>query len=199
MMKWARKISQASVRVEWVKMVIWRFENQLELENERILRRNVGLLRKNILAIVQSHSVGLNEGKSIHLAKIAQRISDAVERGLSGSLGKDHEKRSLLQACLSLVSLASDIKALDIQISSLAQEKRRVAQVALSKMGRDQLILFLVLLFAIPIFVGFIPRSLVAPLMRLKGVRQGRLREIVIAGHDKIFNITCTIKKALIW
>lgn len=197
-----RTINRASAKIERVRTGIWRFETQPELENERILRRNVAALRKAVSEIVKSNPPGLDESTGRHLMRISQRINDAVERGLLGYTGKGKEERSLSLARLSLVSLGNDIKALDNKVGELADTKRIIAQAALSSVGRDQLILFLVLLFAIPIFVGFVPGWLVAPLMRLKGVGQriegGRLREIAVAGHDEVSNLTRTIKKALV-
>jgi hypothetical protein len=43
---------------------------------------------------------------------------------------------------------------------------------AIFSVARDQLILFLVLLFAIPVFVGFVPGWLVTQLLRLKRIEQ---------------------------
>lgn len=104
----------------------------------------------------------------------------------------------MAQARLSMMSMAKELKTVEKPVIDVARREWREALGSLSMVGRDQLILFLVLLFSIPIFVGFVPGWLVAPLSRLRQIASkielGRLNDMPVSGRDEVAILARTLK-----
>ena len=100
-----------------------------------------------------------------------------------------------------LWAFTQDLDKFIYEIDAIIKGKEHGALHSLSLIGRDQLILFLILLFSIPIFVGLVPNWLVFPLIRLKNIEQrildGRTKELSIFGKDEISTLAVTLKKTL--
>src|SRR5690606_21549620 len=81
------------------------------------------------------------------------------------------------------------------------RDRARQAEVSVSLVGRDQIVLFLLLLFATPLFLGVAPGWMIALLVRLRGVAQriekGRIRDVVATGSDEVGDVTRSLRSAL--
>jgi PAS domain S-box-containing protein len=143
--------------------------------------------------------------KMTQLEILTLRVANTVE------IGRRHfavdEKpagfQSLSLAELAITSLSSDVHDLERAVAATVYERRSDAIQAMSQTGRDQLVLFLILLFAIPVFIGFVPVWVVRPLIRLKHIEQrieeGRIRELAVSGNDEVSQLARAIKDALMW
>jgi len=198
------QVAASKLLAENVRTSLWRFEAQPEVENERTLVRVTDMLRLSIAELMRSRPSSFSQFHIEQLDVLAERVEEAVREGI---LQKQIDRRSGVQsmapARLALITLVNDFDMLSAITAEVAQKQRHDALHALSLVGRDQLILFLVLLFAIPVFVGFVPGWLVAPLSRLKKIEQrieeGSTRDLPVSGNDEISQLARTIKNALVW
>lgn len=199
-------VSAAQLAVEQSRGALWRVEAEPEIENERNLRIDIEKMLKAI-AIMRDAKNKLEDFDSRYLLQLEDltvRTSSLVEEALKAPLQQEETRwHNLALARLSLLSLANDMNGLEREVAQVVKVRRGAAVSAMSRVSRDQLFLFLVLLFLIPVFIIFVPAWLVAPLIRLKRIEQrieeGRIRELAIFGNDEVSHVARAIKDALIW
>jgi len=104
---------------------------------------------------------------------------------------------------LLLTDISIEMRDLDARVRAVADARMSSVISQLSKVGRDQLILFLLLLMAIPLFVLFAPGWVVAPMARLRALKhrieEGHVRDIAVFGHDEVSQLARSLKSALAW
>lgn len=174
---------------------------QYDIEVERALRNNYSLLTRDIENLTANHPPAFNYLIDSQILVLGDRVKFYIEQSLAAD---EHAKITQLSlARRFLRTLIDDLHALDSALASHSVRQIELVQKGLAEVGRNQLVLFLVLLFAIPIFIGLVPRWLVAPIYRLKGlarrIEEGRLREISVAGRDEVSLLTRSLKRALLW
>lgn len=201
---WER-ISLAQLAVERAKSALWRVEAEPEIENERRVKADVEEMRLNVMQAMSLKPKDFDSKNLIQLENVMMRVVNTVEQAFRQN-GDDTESlrwRSLSLARLGLRSLADDMDNLERQVAQIVELRRKGAVSAMSRVSRDQLILFLVLLFFIPVFIIFIPAWLVSPLIRLKRIEhrieEGRIRELNVVGNDEVSQLARAIKESLMW
>lgn len=115
--------------------------------------------------------------------------------------GRESDTQALRRAHAALETLAKDAATLARQAGNLTRERAARAESSVSLVGRDQIVLFLLLLFAAPLFLGAAPGWMIAPLVRLRGVAQriekGRVRELIPSGNDEVADVTRALRSTL--
>jgi PAS domain-containing protein len=201
---WER-ISAAQLSVEKTRSALWRVEAEPEIENERGLKFEVEEMRLTIMQMISRKPKDFASQSLRQMEDLTLRVFDGVEAALRQNTADPDPLRwrSLSLSRLAMVSLADDMESLERDVSKIVEVRRKAAVDAMSNVSRDQLFLFLVLLFLIPVFILFVPAWLVAPLVRLKRIEQrieeGRIRELAVFGNDEVSQLARAIKEALIW
>jgi PAS domain S-box-containing protein len=119
-------------------------------------------------------------------------------------------ERSIVASSIDFSTIRTMLSALDERfvqlqktISVQAISKQNEVVSVLSKVNRDQLMLFLLLLLSLPVFLGFAPEWLVIPLLRLRRiehqVEEGRIREMKVSGRDEVSQVATAVRNALLW
>ncbi len=198
-----QKIASLRLAIESIRVAIWRYEAEPESENERLLLQDVQNLRTQLFSLYTKKPAGIESGLSSQIGDISIKLENSVLHGLRRSSATKERlgKESMHLAHLTLTTLGHDLQNLENQVGEVVGPRRKAAIDALSRVGRNQLVLFLILLFAIPIFIGFIPGWLVAPLTRLKRIEQrieqGHVRDLEVSGRDEISQLARAIRSAL--
>jgi PAS domain-containing protein len=200
------RISEMRFAIDQERVLLWRLEAEPDIENERALFKTQAVVRDRFMAMQKAKPADYDAASIMALQELLQRAENAVERDLKHL---PHEgpvaqvRRAMTLAHLSLVTLATDVSAMEAAIAAISEKRQQAAMTTLASVARDQLILFLVLLFAIIVFVGFVPRWLVAPLMRLKRVEQqienGNIRSLAVSGRDEVSQLARALQDALVW
>jgi HAMP domain-containing protein len=134
----------------------------------------------------------LEIGPEGFLEGLVERIDVQVRKAID-----NHE--SMAQVRLSIISLTNELNNIEIKVIDILGREKKASLSSLSKVGRDQLILFLILLFAIPIFVVFVPSWLLVPLNRLKQIASklelGQLlKDMPLEGRDEVAVLARSLK-----
>lgn len=189
------RVSAAQLSTERTSSALWRFEAEPEIQNERNLRIALDTMRDDISQMLTAQPADFNSENMKQLQALTLRVFEKVESSLSF--------KSLSVAHLAMTSLTDDLNELEREISRTVEGRRQAAVSSMSHVSRDQLLLFLILLFSIPAFLLFVPAWLVAPLVRLKRIEQrieeGRIRELAVFGNDEVSQLARTIKESLMW
>jgi PAS domain S-box-containing protein len=199
-----QKIGSVRLAIEIVRSAIWRYEIEPEIENERMLLQNVQNLRTQLFSLYAKKPEDIESGLSFQIGDISIKLENSVLYGLRRSdvTQERLSKESMHMAHLTLTTLVHDLQNLEKQVEKVVGPSRQAAIGALSLVGRNQLVLFLILLFAFPIFIGFVPGWVVTPLTRLKGIEQrieqGRVRDLEVSGRDEISQLARTLRSALV-
>ncbi|MDA0712912.1 MAG: PAS domain-containing protein [bacterium] len=199
------KVSELRLTIERVRTAIWRYEAQPEKENERLLLKEVVMLRENLSYIVVEKPKDFYSNSLSQLNELSVKLEASIINGLNGIRYSPEQlsKTSMTFAMLSLITLSNEVANIENEVRTVLVPYRQSVIDSLSRVGRDQLILFLILLFAIPIFVGLTPGWLVAPLMRLKSmehrIEQGQIRDLAVSGRDEISDLARALQSALVW
>lgn len=162
-------------------LAVYNMEQELDLSSN-ILESVAGLKVsiRNLMAIIPKEINTQNKG---YLESLVLRLDGLIKRSLA-NMG------SLAPASLHLLKLEKELDNLEKKIKVASNDEKIKALGVLSTLGRDQLLIFLVLIFLLPIFVGFIPHFIVRPLSMLKQlalkIESGRLKEVAILGRDEL-------------
>jgi len=198
-------VSAAQLSTERTSSALWRIEAEPEIENERNLKLSLDVMRDDISQMLIARPADFASENLKQLQTLTLRVSEKVESALkeNGDIFDPGRFKSLSVARLAMTSLTDDLNELERQIGQIVEERRQAAVRSMSHVSRDQLLLFLILLFCIPVFIFFVPAWLVAPLVRLKRIEQrieeGRIRELAIFGSDEVSQLARTIKESLMW
>ncbi len=200
-----RQVAQTRLRIETVKTVLWRFEAQPEVEHERALRSTLDALKTSVTGLVRMAPREIPEESMLALNDLVLRSQSAVFQALRlvQYPQEGAQQAAMARARLIMTTLATDSERIESIAMVNFASLESAAVNAMSTIGRDLLILFLVLLFAVPVFVGFMPGWLVSPLIRLKRLGQrvesGKIRELNVTGNDEISQLARVLKDALMW
>jgi PAS domain-containing protein len=134
------------------------------------------------------------------------RLSRALERarrGLGSSLddGTGPDAKGARRAEEALGTLGRDAASLAAHARAFTLARAEASGRSASFVGRDQIVLFLLLLFCAPLLLGIAPTWMVAPVTRLralaKRVETGRVREIVTDGSDEVAQLVRALSRSL--
>jgi PAS domain S-box-containing protein len=198
----------ASFATERARAELWRFSVQPETENERRLQASLDDVSRSLLRLKERPETLDAISPFAALARTTGRIRDAVDEAAKGEFesgkkrgGRILDLEALERARLGFATLGRDLESLGREANALALENRTATEETLAQVGRDQLVIFLVLLFATPIFLIFIPGWIIGPVIRLKGIGQRieteKLRDMTIRGQDEVAQVALALKKAL--
>lgn len=190
-----KQILSTKIAMKDLDLAIWSYVNEQEFENAQATQIASERLTKTVSKLIGSKPEDLEVGPEGFLVGLTTRLDSSIKKSIANNT-------SLAPARLSIITLAKELGVVEDRVIQRAREERNYAFSALSTVGRDQLILFLILLFSIPIFVGFMPGWIVLPLGRLKQmsakIEAGKIKELGIVGKDEVAVLARTLKEYLL-
>lgn len=211
------------LRVQAARTALWAFEAERNVDTGRRLRASLDGVARSVLDLDQlltalRESAAFAEELSTWREELNQEPLLAREAPLArmrGAVGRirrnvdpiidDRDRQAdtaaLRRAHAALETLSRDAATLARHARDLTRERARQAELSVSLVGRDQIVLFLLLLFAAPLLLGVAPGWMIAPLVRLRGVAQriekGRVRDVMATGRDEVGDVTRALRSAL--
>lgn len=186
-----KRLLETRISIKELDLAIWAYSVEREFENAQAVLGATDYLKRAIEQMVHEKPLSLDIGPPGFFEGLIMRLEGLIKRLIANG-------SSLAQARLNIMSLSKELKTIEKRVIEVARMERRAALGSLSMVGRDQLILFLVLLFAIPVFVGFVPGWLVAPLSRLRQIASkielGQLKEMPLSGRDEVAALARALK-----
>jgi PAS domain S-box-containing protein len=186
-----KRLLETRIALKELDLAIWAYSSEPEFENGQAVLAASDYFKTAIKQMVLEKPSGFELGPPGVFESLSSRLDGLIKRSIVN-------RGSMAQARLSIMTMAKELKTVEKRVIDVARNERRKALGSLSMVGRDQLILFLVLLFSIPIFVGFVPGWLVAPLTRLRQIagkiELGRVKDMPISGRDEVAVLARTLK-----
>lgn len=187
---WKRML-ETRITLKELDLAIWAYTSEREFENGQAVIVASEHFKRAIHQMVAERPAELDIGPEGFFEGLALRLDGIIKRAVANNSG-------LAQGRLTIMSIANELKTVELRVVDIVQLEKRGALGSLSMVGRDQLILFLVLLFAIPIFVGFVPGWLVMPLSRLRQIvskiELGQIKEMQVSGRDEVALLARSLK-----
>lgn len=185
-------ILETEVSIKELELATWIYGVEFEFENSQTTLLISENLKSSVTRIVRERPFDLDIGPEGLFESLANRLDGQIRYAVIG-------QGSMAPARLSIISLLKEIKTVEARVAEIAKSQRKATLGSLARVGRDQLILFLVLLFAFPVFVVFMPRWMILPLSRLRQIvskieRGQLLREMPIEGRDEVAMLTRSLK-----
>ena len=176
-------------------LALWAFFSEREFESGQNALIASELLVQKIAMLVRQKPADIDLGPPAFLEGITLRLDGLIQRAIA-------HRSSIAPARLSIIALFKELDLIEQRVLIISQRERKIALSSLSLVGRDQLILFLILIFAIPIFVIFVPAWVVGPLIRLRQIvskiEVGGLKDLPIRGRDEVAVLTRSLKSYFI-
>lgn len=211
------------LQLEQVRTALWRFEAEPNVDARRQLRRALddlsrGMLATEAIANLELEDPGLaalvatwKDEKGDALMPIKDPMSSvrgalgrtrrAIDPLLLSSSTKKPDPAAVRRAHAALGSATRDLSLMAGLAHRMTEESLHGAVGALSYAGRDQLVMFLLLLFACPLVVGFGPGLILGPLSRLRAaavkIQAGRGRELVAVGNDEVADVVRALGRSM--
>lgn len=186
-----KHILETRIALKELDLAIWAYSVEQEFENGQAVLAAIDFLKLSVGKMVVEKPGELELGPRGFLEGFVLRLEGLIKRAVAN-------RGSMAQARLSIISLSKELKTIEQRVIEIARRERIGALGSLALVGRDQLILFLVLLFAIPVFVGFVPGWLVAPLTRLRQIASkielGQLKDMPVTGRDEVAVLARSLK-----
>jgi PAS domain S-box-containing protein len=186
-----RQILETKITIKNLDLALWEYVVEREFENGQAALNASEEVKQAIATIVLQKPDGINIGPKEFLPGLVARLDGSIKRSIANY-------SSMASVRLSIIALLKEVRYIEKQVVIFANSERQQTIGALSRVSRDQLVLFLILLFAIPIFVGFMPGWLVSPLTRLRQlankIEAGQLKDIVIVGRDEVGMLAKSLK-----
>ena len=186
-----KHILEVRLALKELDLALWAFFSEREYESGQnaLMASEHVVQRISRLARERPHDIDM--GPPAFMEGLALRLNNLTERAVAN-------RSSVAPSRLSIMTLYKELSLVEQRVIILSQHERKLALASLSTVGRDQLILFLILMFAIPIFVIFVPGWVVGPLSRLRQtaskIELGQLKEIAIRGRDEVATLTRSLK-----
>lgn len=180
---YAKQLLGIRILVKELDIAIWEYSVESELENSQIVLMASENLIESIEKFISQCPLGLDLGAKGYIDGLVYRLDKVIKQSLSN-------RSTMPQARLNIISLSNELMEIEKRVYNLARQEKKQALGALAMVGRDQLILFLLLLFAMPIFIFFAPGWILRPLARLRQmsskIELGHLKDIPIRGKDEV-------------
>lgn len=186
-----KDVLEVKIALKEVSLSIWSYSVEPEIENRQGVLDASEYLKQVISRMIIKRPPGLDLGPKGYFEGLANRLDLLIKRAIGN-------RATLDQARLNIISIAKELKNVEKRVIKIATKERNLALGTLSAVGRDQLILFLVLIFAIPVFVGLVPGWLVTPLTHLRQIASkidmGQIKEIAVHGKDEVAVLARSLK-----
>ncbi len=186
-----RHILETKIAIKDLDLALWEYVVERQLENGQAAIDAAAELKRAIATMVIQRPDAVDIGPKDFLTGATNRLDTSIKRSVTNY-------SAMASVRLSLLALLRDIHSIERHVIALADNERQYAIGALSKVGRDLLVLFLLLLCACPIFVFFVPAWLMRPLTRLRQmatkIESGHAKDIVVLGSDEIAVIAKSIR-----
>lgn len=222
-------ISVLQANVQRVRTALWRFEAEPDSDSGRNLKTSVEELMRTSRQL-ESQIQQLQKVEAIRLdfsgwtdsvsgdpllepdeplkrlratiQKIRNGASPLWNKNFSDGVVQGGASVALRKAHTALDSVAKDARELARSAEQSVEKQAALATESVSAVGRDQIVLFLLLLSTFPLMLGLAPAWMIAPLERLRGVAQRiergkQVREPVARGKDEVAVVTRALRKAL--
>lgn len=225
----ADEARQLQVRIQQSRAALWRYEAEPNVDSARHLKAVLDDLARSMVDL-EVHLERLYRVEALRpeleawrgaLGEEALLDADAPLRRMRAAVGRVRravdplidaqlqpqqrrqplDSAALRRAHTALETVTRDAAALASNAEALTQRRAGAADSAVSNVGRDQIVLFLLLLFSFPLFLALAPAWMIAPLTRLRGVAQRiekgkQVRDIVAVGDDEIADLTRSLRTA---
>lgn len=211
------------LRVQAARTSLWAFEAERNIDTGRRLRSTLDGVARAVLELDRKLSaLRESEAFATELSTWREELNqepllarEAPLARMRGAVGRvrrnvdpiiddrqaDAGTAALRRAHTALETLSRDAATLSRHARDLTRERAAQAETTVSLVGRDQIVLFLLMLFAAPLFLGVAPGWMIAPLVRLRGVAQrverGRVKDVVATGRDEVGDVTRALRSAL--
>lgn len=186
-----RQILETKISIKDLDVALWEYVVEREFENGQSVLLASDKVRQAITALVLQRPEGIIIGPKEFLPGLASRLDTSIKRAIA-----NYSPTASVR--LSIMSLLKEIRTIEKQVVFRAHTERQQTIGALSRVGRDQLILFLVLLCSLPIFIGFLPGWLLRPLTRLRQmaskIETGHFRDVSVSGNDEVSALAKSLK-----
>ncbi len=186
-----KRLLESRIALKELDVAIWAYSSEQEFETGQAVLVALDFFKAAVDQLISQKPVEFDIGPPGFFESLSSRLDGLIKRSIVN-------RGSMAQARLSIITMAKELKNVEKRVIEVARHERREALGSLSMVGRDQLILFLVLLFSIPIFVGFLPGWLVAPLSRLRQmaskIELGRLKDMPVSGRDEVAVLARSLK-----
>jgi PAS domain-containing protein len=216
----ARTVEQ---RIQATRASLWAFEAERSTDTGRRLRASLDQVGRAVLDLEQlivqvrendafaaelegwreelnQEPLLADEAPLVRMRAAVGRVRRSVDP-LIERRDQPPDPAALRRAHTALETLARDASALAQNARELTRARARRAELTVSLVGRDEIVLFLLLLFSAPLLLGIAPGWMIAPLARLRGVAQriesGRVRELATTGRDEVAQVTMALRSAL--
>lgn len=216
-------------KVQRSRTALWRFEAEPDVDSGRNLKNSIADLKKSHedlqTKIIQLQKVDalrrelvawkdsgsgepLLQGVEplsrlrITIQKLRSSASPLWGKNFADVLIKGGTSIALRKAHSALDRVSRDVRELALNAERSERTQATLAAESVSAVGRDQIVLFLLLLFTFPLVLGLAPTWMIAPLERIRGVAQRiekgkQVREPVARGKDEVALVTRALRKAL--
>lgn len=226
----ANESRQLQLRAQRARAALWRYEADAGVDSARNLktllddlsRASLGLEERLLqayrtealrveLASWQDGASGEplleSEAPLRRLRGAVGRVRRAVDPIVQRELRRDDEagetgEGAIRRAHTALEAVTRDAAALADSAQGFTERRMQHADDSVSVVGRDQIVLFLLLLFTFPLFIALGPGWMIAPLSYLRGLAQRiergkQARDPVAQGNDEIAAVTRALRAAL--
>ncbi len=216
-------VRDLQLQLEQVRTALWRFEAEPNVDARRQLRRALDDLSRGVLEArdrildrledprLQDTVATWQDEKGDPLMPPKEpmssmrgalgRVRRAVDPLLMHKGAKPLDAGASRRAHAALTSASRDLSRMADLAQRLSRAKLGEGVAALSYAGRDQLVMFLLLLFVCPLVIGFGPGLILAPLSRLRAaavkIEAGKGRELVAVGNDEVADLVGTLRRSL--
>ena len=188
--------------VEETRANLWQFEVSPTLDAESIFSESLTDLKEKLEILSASKPKEIRWKVENRFEQINSEVKKWFKFSSEDKSRNQDKRNATAVLALAFSSLARELGIVGDSVHKSMEIRREKARMALMQIGRDQLLLLLVLLFAMPVFVFFISAWAVSPLRRLhtlaRRIRDGQLRDFGIVGKDEVSQVSKALKKALI-
>ncbi len=193
--EYLQDLLKTKLLVRELELSLWTFISEKEHENAQAALIASGKLKRRVISLVAKRPALVDLGPAGFLEGLVGRLDGHIKRSVSN-------EASMAAARLGTYTLMRELEFVEEHVDGYANLERQQVLGALSTVGRDQLVLCLILLIAVPVFLLIVPWWTVAPLRRLRRVAHkvelGKLRDIAINGQDEVASLARSLKSFLL-
>ncbi len=196
--------------VAGVEAAAWRYQARPGFDNERRLQNAFDGISRRVVRLIQSSQGRGNDddlicvpfkNKVTDLALAIRRARTSVDVAVSTKREGQMDLQALERAREALVTLSTACEKLILQTRTRAEGSHDVLRENLSRIGRDQLVVFLMTFLLGLGMVFFGPDWVITSLQRLRGITQrielGKFKDLVIKGRDEVSLVAGALQKTL--
>jgi PAS domain S-box-containing protein len=188
-------ILEVKLALKELDIALWAFFSEAEFEYAQQAKRASEYLMQKISTLERERPDDIDIGPNAFIANLAQKLDNHIATAIAN-------KSSAAPARLSMIALSKELTLIEQRVRKVAHNERKMALGILSRVGRDQLILFLILIFTLPVFIIFIPHWVIGPLSSLRhlahNIDRTHLKDMAIKGKDEVALVARSLKAYVI-